>query len=222
MLVAYRDAIVSRDQLLVATGEITEPYIRNIAEKFGSAQTPGKRASSCAKIGGIGVGGVQVSGAINNQPATAEVYAFPRGRRFVNLIYIRTNAEEQEGVAAWNTIRDSLKVETIATTAGIGDEDLELLGGNVYGGGILNGKALSLPRPEYSSFARAARAAGTVVVQITIDENGKVVSVQSISGHRLLYGAAEDAARRAKFSPTTLCGQPVKITGTIVYNFIPN
>lgn len=222
MLVAYRDAIVSRDQLLAATGEITEPYIRSIVEKFASPKAPSKRDSSCATIGGAGVGGVQILGVINGQPSTAEVYAFPKGKRFVNLVYIRTNAEDRDGSAAWEAIRSTLKVEPVAATAPVGQDDLELLGGNAYGGGILNGKALSLPRPNYSSFARAARAAGTVVVEITIDENGKVISTRSISGHRLLYEAAEDAARRAKFSPTTLCGQPVKITGTIVYNFVPN
>src|SRR5258705_5510043 len=43
-------------------------------------------------------------------------------------------------------------------------------------GGVLNGKAISLPKPQYPPIARAAHAAGTVVVQVLIDENGSVVS----------------------------------------------
>src|SRR5690242_8989975 len=37
-------------------------------------------------------------------------------------------------------------------------------------GGVLNGKAISLPKPQYPAIAKAAHAAGTVTVQVTIDE----------------------------------------------------
>jgi periplasmic protein TonB len=88
-------------------------------------------------------------------------------------------------------------------------------------GGVLNGKALSLARPNYPPLARAAHASGTVVVQVTIDETGKVVSAHAISGHPLLQAAAVEAAYRTRFSPTQLSGQPVKVTGTINYIFQP-
>lgn len=88
-------------------------------------------------------------------------------------------------------------------------------------GGVLNGKAVSLPAPAYPAAARAVKAGGAVNVQVTIDEAGTVVSASAVSGHPLLRQAAEQAARQATFSPTTLSGQPVKITGVIVYNFVP-
>jgi protein TonB len=87
-------------------------------------------------------------------------------------------------------------------------------------GGVLNGKAINLPTPAYPPIARAAHAAGTVVVQVLIDENGSVVSAHAVSGHPLLQGAAVGAARQARFSPTKLSGQPVKVTGVIQYNFV--
>src|ERR1044072_416563 len=87
-------------------------------------------------------------------------------------------------------------------------------------GGVLNGKAISLPKPAYPPIARAAHASGTVVVQVLIDENGNVVSAHAVSGHPLLQGAAVGAARSAKFSPTKLSGQPVKVTGVIQNNFV--
>jgi protein TonB len=87
-------------------------------------------------------------------------------------------------------------------------------------GGVLNGKAINLPKPAYPPIARAAHASGTVVVQVLIDENGNVVSAHAVSGHPLLQGAAVGAARQAKFSPTKLSGQPVKVTGVIQYNFV--
>jgi periplasmic protein TonB len=87
-------------------------------------------------------------------------------------------------------------------------------------GGVLNGKATSLPKPAYPPVAKAARASGTVTVQVTIDENGNVISARAVSGHPLLQAAAVQAARSAKFSPTKLSGQPVKVTGVITYNFV--
>lgn len=88
-------------------------------------------------------------------------------------------------------------------------------------GGVLNGKATSLPVPAYPAAARAIRASGSVSVQVLIDENGSVVSANAVSGHALLRSAAVSAARRAKFSPTKLSGQPVKVSGVITYNFTP-
>jgi TonB family protein len=88
-------------------------------------------------------------------------------------------------------------------------------------GGILNGKAISLPHPEYPQAAAAVRASGAVSVQVTIDENGNVISAAAASGHPLLRAAAESAAREAKFSPTLLSGNPVKVSGILTYNFAP-
>jgi protein TonB len=87
-------------------------------------------------------------------------------------------------------------------------------------GGVLNGKAISLPKPPYPPIARAARAAGTVTVQVTIDESGKVISARAVGGHPLLQQAAVQAAYGARFSPTQLSGQAVKVTGVITYNFV--
>lgn len=86
-------------------------------------------------------------------------------------------------------------------------------------GGVLNGRAVSLPVPVYSPIAKAARASGTVVVQVMVDERGDVISTRVLSGHRLLREAAEEAARNAKFTPTIISGQPVKITGVVTYKF---
>jgi TonB family protein len=86
-------------------------------------------------------------------------------------------------------------------------------------GGVLNGKALNLPKPTYPLAARSARLSGLVVVEVVIDGNGKVISARAVSGPVLLQQAAVQAAYIAKFSPTILSGQPVKVVGTINYNF---
>jgi TonB family protein len=87
-------------------------------------------------------------------------------------------------------------------------------------GGVLNGKATRLVQPAYPAIARAAHASGQVRVQVLVDENGNVVSATPVSGHPLLQSSAAAAARQSKFSPTMLSGQPVKVTGVIIYNFV--
>jgi len=85
---------------------------------------------------------------------------------------------------------------------------------------VLNSKALSLPRPNYPPMARQIRVQGTVAVQVLIDETGKVVTAKAVSGHPLLIPESVKAAMQAKFSPTMIGEQPVKVSGVITYNFI--
>lgn len=85
---------------------------------------------------------------------------------------------------------------------------------------VLNGRALKLAMPSYPAKARKARASGTVVVKVLIDEEGKVIAAKAISGHPLLLDASVEAAKNSLFSPTLLSGQPLKVEGVIQYNFV--
>lgn len=85
----------------------------------------------------------------------------------------------------------------------------------------LNGGALILAKPQYPAAGRAVRASGAVNIQVIIDEDGEIISAHALSGHPLLRQAAERSAIESRFAPTMLNGQPVKITGIIVYNFVP-
>jgi TonB family protein len=86
-------------------------------------------------------------------------------------------------------------------------------------GGVLNGTAINLPPPVYPDGAKRMRIAGTVTVDVILDENGKVVSATATNGPAILRDAAIQAALKARFSPTKLSGQPVKVSGVINYKF---
>jgi TonB family protein len=88
-------------------------------------------------------------------------------------------------------------------------------------GGVVNGRAISLPKPDYPPAARASRASGTVEVEVLIDEQGNVIRAGAFSGHPDLQEESRKAACLAKFSPTKLQGNPVKVSGIITYNFVP-
>jgi periplasmic protein TonB len=87
---------------------------------------------------------------------------------------------------------------------------------------VISSKAISKPAPPYPVIAKAAGAQGPVAVQVLIDEQGRVVSAKAASGNPLLLQAAVQAAYQARFTPTLLSGQPVKVTGVITYNFVLN
>jgi len=86
-------------------------------------------------------------------------------------------------------------------------------------GGVLNGTAVNLPAPIYPEAAKRMRVAGVVTVQVIVDEIGKVISAEATSGPVGLRDVAVQAALRARFSPTKLSGQPVKVSGLINYKF---
>jgi len=85
---------------------------------------------------------------------------------------------------------------------------------------IISSKIIVKPAPAYPVIAKQVGAKGTVTVEILIDERGHVISAQATSGHPLLRAAAQGSAYQARFSPTSISGQPVKVSGVITYNFI--
>jgi TonB family protein len=132
------------------------------------------------------------------------------GPVFYHLVIINTDGDKRTVKYVWISAVDGTIIKT---------ED-EVRSAAPISGGVLNGKAKVLPNPTYPEIARSARASGTVTVQITVDEQGNVIYAHAISGHPLLQDAAVAAARQAKFTPTYLQGEPVKITGQIMYTFV--
>lgn len=83
------------------------------------------------------------------------------------------------------------------------------------------GAAIRLTIPEFPQEAEQARITGSVVVEVTIDEQGNVSAARAISGHPLLRKPAEEAARQWKFAPTTISDQPVKVITALTFHFHP-
>jgi TonB family protein len=64
---------------------------------------------------------------------------------------------------------------------------------------VSGGQIIDKPAPVYPTTAKAAHATGEVVVQMIINEEGKVIAAKAISGHPLLQAASVTAARRSRF-----------------------
>jgi TonB family protein len=85
---------------------------------------------------------------------------------------------------------------------------------------VISGKALKKVLPKYPKKAKKAGIGGEVGVKIVVDEKGKVIKADAVSGDALLHEAAERAALKWRFEPTLLYGKPVKVSGFIKFNFV--
>lgn len=86
--------------------------------------------------------------------------------------------------------------------------------------GQISSALAKLAMPVYPAAARAMGIQGKVTVQVTLDEEGKVLSSKATAGPTSLRGAAEEAARRSKFTPSKVGDKTVKATGYVIYNFV--
>ncbi len=84
--------------------------------------------------------------------------------------------------------------------------------------GVVQGRLLSTPAPVYR--AGMPPWSGAVTVEVMIDEKGGVVSARAVNGPPEFRKISEDAARKARFVPTTLSGAPVSGKGVIPCNFV--
>ena len=82
-------------------------------------------------------------------------------------------------------------------------------------------KTIELPDPEYPEEARRTRAGGRVIISVIVDETGKVISAEVEDGPIIFRRVAMEAARKARFKPTLVDGQPVKVSGILQYRFAP-
>lgn len=85
--------------------------------------------------------------------------------------------------------------------------------------GVLNEKAVTLPKPVYTEEAKRVKARGKVTVRVVVDESGKVTSAKAVDGPLPLREAAEAAAKQAVFRPFSDGGIVVKATGVLTYDF---
>ena len=214
MVIAYRELMPSREQFQIALDNVTNPYIDSIARNFAASGKAVERDYPCLEMAGKKVSGVRIRGLYQNEPSAGAVYALAKARRFVNLVYIRADKDAPRGDIAWEAVHRTLKIDSPEPLPS------DSFANDIVSGGFLNSKAISLPRPVFSQFAREARVGGTVVVKITVDEKGDVISAKAVTGHPLLHKDSEEAALHAKFTPTLVCGQAVKVTGTISYKFV--
>ena len=121
-----------------------------------------------------------------------------------------------EGVGGGGVIVGAAGGSSGGTSVGAAAGPVVARGGSGRGG---HPQVVSMPAPNYPEIAKAAGAEGEVEVEVTVNEEGRVISARAVRGHPLLQQAAVEAARKAQFKPTLLSGEPVKVLGVLTYKF---
>jgi protein TonB len=88
------------------------------------------------------------------------------------------------------------------------------------GGNVQAANLITKVVPRYPKDAKKAGIQGTVRFQAILGHDGRVQSLQLVSGPPLLVDAARDAVQQWVYRPTLLNGQPVEVVTTIDVNFI--
>lgn len=76
-----------------------------------------------------------------------------------------------------------------------------------------------LDRVQYPQEARDAGIQGVVILEVVIDERGRIGDAKVLRSIPLLDQPAMDEVSRWQFTPTVVNGQPVKVRMTVTQNF---
>ncbi|HWQ33669.1 MAG TPA: energy transducer TonB [Blastocatellia bacterium] len=195
------DAVTERVQTLADGNRIVR---RDTAQVWRDSEGRTRREQAVTMIGPLAAGADAPRLIHINDPVAGVSYILNPKDRTASKVSFRVAA-----------IREGLSMKTAAGG--------EAFVGNIrvvpVSGGVLQGNALRRVQPAYPPVAKAARAQGPVQVTVTINENGEVTDTSILSGHPLLRDAAINAARQWRFKPTLKDGSPVKVQGTLTFNF---
>ncbi|MCD9185089.1 MAG: energy transducer TonB [Pyrinomonadaceae bacterium] len=208
MVIAFRSSVRTYDVFDQLKLGVSYPLIDKMLQGF----TNSVRSEVCMGFSNIAVPGFSVSGLHNKKPGKGDVFNFALKEKYFQFVYMRDDEDAAKTDAAWKLLIKTFKVE------GKTDDSSSLLI-DFNNDTVLNGKAIELPRPTYPSEVKDS-ISRDVRVRVALDENGKVLSAKVIDGDQRFYLSSIEAARRAKFAPTVICGKPVKIKGIITYKFV--
>ncbi len=189
----------------------------------------GHTGSVSGKIGSCNLYLIKIK---NDQRIQMELVSSSENTLF-SLIQANANEEERGGDWPWEDVKKmnwyaNEDVEFEVSVYDISEDEpqkadftltVKIHDSKIVNVGVINGKAVSLPSPMVPEEARIANAKGAVHVSVEVGEDGEVYFAEAVSGNELLRGAAEEAARRARFKPLSLNNTNVRQKGVVVYNF---
>jgi protein TonB len=87
------------------------------------------------------------------------------------------------------------------------------------GGSVKEPRRVVYVPPAYPDLAQKARLQGVVIIEATVNERGRVVNANVISGAPILNEAALDAVKKWVYTPTLVNGIPTPIIMTVTVHF---
>jgi hypothetical protein len=195
----YQRALAIKEKTLGAEHEEVVQALTNLTEVYRKTRERGKAKPFYERILAI-----REKAFGPNHPKVAEVL-----QRFACSLYASGEQSEAEKVEAR---ANSILYKDVAKSG----EPVTLPSE------VFDCKTIAKPHPDLFQAARGMRWTGatTLKVAVVVDETGKVTSAQFISGDKLFKGAAEKGAMNVRVRPTIVDGQPVKVKGEVVYDYM--
>jgi tetratricopeptide (TPR) repeat protein len=82
-------------------------------------------------------------------------------------------------------------------------------------------EVVHLPKPDYPRSNVGMAAQGRVIMEVIVNEEGKVIHVRNMcGGNVMLVKAAEDSVIKAQYKPIIAAGKPVRVIGYQLYRFV--
>lgn len=88
-----------------------DPYVAATAKQFVAMGAKPEEANDSTEIAGEKAEGVAITASLGGEPGAAKIYWALIGKRVVVLTYFGPDKELKQFASAWDTIRNSLKVE---------------------------------------------------------------------------------------------------------------
>lgn len=85
--------------------------------------------------------------------------------------------------------------------------------------GVVAAQLITRVEPRYPALALQIHVQGTVHLHAIISRDGRITSLEVVSGHPLLVQSALEAVRQWRYRPTLLNGEPVEVETTISVEF---
>lgn len=208
MLISFPSKISTYDIFNQTRTQSTQSIADRIYSRFNRLGNA-RKESVCTEIINSEIPGDRITGIYDKAQSTADMFHFAVNEKFFSLIYLREDKESPKSDSVWNNLIKSFSVKNF-------NPDKPNLIIDMGNDEVLNWRAVKLVRPL---FPFKNKGSGSVRVRIIIDEKGKVISAKGISGVRIYFPYAENAAEDSKFKPAFICGKPGKIRGVLTYTY---
>jgi protein TonB len=208
-------AILSLTLLTVACGSPPQPEI----DAANAALTKARGSQAAQYASGAMTAAEQSKEALDAELAAQEqkwVRSYDRARE---LAVATTTAAEKAATEA-TTARAEAERKAAAAKATEARRAAAKAAAVRAGKGVQQPVKIKDVPPVYPAIAKSARVSGTVVVEATIDTDGRVVDAHVVKSVPLLDQAALDAVRQWEYRPSTVAGKPVPVVMTINVNFV--
>ena len=113
----HRGKVNTPDKLAQAKAKIIEPYLSYTEKQFVGMGAKPERVAATTQIAGTEAEGVRITAILDREPGEAGIYWVTVGERLVVLTLFGPDKAIRKATPAWDTVRNSLKIEAPAPKA---------------------------------------------------------------------------------------------------------